>query len=267
MNKRIFALITAVVMAAALACSVFAAPEAVPFNTMVVDIPGVLTAEEAKELNDRAWKLTQQYECAVYIVINDNLNGIQAWEFNEAIHREYKMGYGPDKSCVILLLSMNEREYDIMAHGYGNTAFTDYGKDEMANGFLFYFKDNDWYGGFTEYLDCCEKYLEMARSGEPFDIDTDSELSLIMAVICIGIACVIAFVVCTVFKMQMKTAVKQSHAGMYIDGRGLVLSGKSDRYTHTVKTKRYIEPKKPSSGSRGGTTVNRNGSSHRSGRF
>ena len=251
-----------------LACSVFAVPEPVPFNTMVVDVPGVLTAEEANELNDRAWGLTQQYECAVYIVINDNLNGMQAWEFNEAIHREYKMGYGADKSCIILLLSMDEREYDIMAHGYGNTAFTDYGKEMMADGFLPYFGNDDWYGGFTEYLDCCEKYLEMARNGEPFDIDTDSGLSLIMAVICVAVACVIAFIVCTVFKMQMKTAVRQSHAGMYIDGRGLVLSGKSDRYTHTIKTKRYIEPKKPSNGgSRGGTTVNRNGSSHRSGRF
>lgn len=41
-----------------------------------------------------------------------------------------------------MLLSMEYRDYDIMAHGYGNIAFTDYGKEKMAERFLDEFGDD-----------------------------------------------------------------------------------------------------------------------------
>jgi len=260
MNKRLFALFTVAILIIVLACSVFAVPEPVPFNTMVVDVPGVLTAEEANELNDRAWGLTQQYECAVYIVINDNLNGMQAWEFNEAIHREYKMGYGADKSCIILLLSMDEREYDIMAHGYGNTAFTDYGKEKLADSFLDEFGDDDWYDGFEEYLEGCDEFLKAAREGNPVDKGRSPILGILLGV---AFPLLVAFIYCSRLKSQMKTAVMQRAAKVYIGKEGLTLTQKNDRFLHTTRTERYIEPQKESKG----TTVNSKGNSHKSGKF
>ena len=61
----------------------------------------------------------------------------------------------------------------------------------------------------------------------------------------------------------MKTAKMQEAAQDYIDQGGLVLTGQQDRFTHTTRSKRYIEPPKDS----GGTTVNSSGSSHSSGKF
>ena len=49
----------------------------------------------------------------------------------------------------------------------------------------------------------------------------------------------------------------------YIDGQGLVLTVQNDRFLHTTRSKRYIEPAKSS----GGTSVNSSGSSHSSGKF
>lgn len=269
MSKRVFGFCAALCLLLAMVYPAFAAeetlpfdPSKIPYNSMVTDSAGLLTFDEAEELNTKAWELTKEYSCAVYIVTLPGLNGMEAWEANEYIVREYGMGYGPDQSCVVLLLSMEYRDYDIMAHGYGNTAFTDYGKEKMAERFLDEFGDDDWYGGFCEYLDCCDEYLRLARNGEPFDVGSDRS-PLVGLTIGIFVPLLVAFAVCSVFKAQMKTAKLQKAAQVYIDRQGLVLTVKDDQFIRTVRTERYIEPKE----SDGGTTVNESGFSHSGGKF
>ena len=270
MSKRVFGFCAALCLLLAMVYPAFAAeetlpfdPSKIPYNSMVTDSAGLLTFDEAEELNAKAWELTKEYSCAVYIVTLPGLNGMEAWEANEYIVREYGMGYGPDQSCVVLLLSMEYRDYMITAHGYGNTAFTDYGKEKMAERFLDEFGEDDWYGGFSEYLDCCEEYLRLASEGEPFDVDSDSD-PLFEVVISIVVSLIVAFVVCVRFEAQMKTAKMQKAARAYIDQRGLVLTAQSDRFLRTTRSERYIEPESSSSG---GTTVNDSGFSHESGKF
>ena len=270
MNKKLFGFCAALCMLMVLVVPVCAAAEDAPFNEseipvrkMVTDNADLLTDAEEKELAARAWDLTRAYNCAVYIVTLPSLEGMEAWEATEYLWTEYQMGYGEDQSGVILLLSMEYRDYDIAAHGYGNTAFTDYGKEKMAERFLDEFGEDDWYGGFSEYLDCCEEYLRLASEGEPFDVGSDSD-PLFEVVISIVVSLIVAFVVCVRFEAQMKTAKMQKAARAYIDQRGLVLTAQSDRFLRTTRSERYIEPESSSSG---GTTVNDSGFSHESGKF
>lgn len=268
MKKKLLGFCAALCLVAALVCPLFAAAEEpfdaeqIPFDTMVNDAAGILTDAEAEKLDARAWALTQEYRCAVYIVTVPGLEGLEVWEASELLLEEYGMGYGSQQSCVLLLLSMEYRDYDILAHGYGNTAFTDYGKEKMAEQFLDEFADDDWYGGCSEYLDCCERYLSLARDGKPFDVGSDRSPVVGLA-IGILVPMIVAFAVCSYFKSQMKTARTQQAAQGYIDRQGLVLTAQTDQFTHTTRSERYIEPKTESSG----TTVNSSGSSHYSGKF
>ena len=269
MKKRLFGFWAALCLLLVLACPAFAAeeeafdPDQISFDAMVWDNAGILSENEAAELDLQAWKLTQEFRCGVYIVTISNLAGIDVEAANQFILDEYGLGYGPDQSCVILLLAMEERKFDIMAHGYGNIAFTDYGKEQMQERFHDEFREDDWYGGFTEYLNCCGEYLQMARQEEPFDVSGDRSPVMGLA-IGILVPLIIAFAVCSVFKSQMKTANMQEAAQFYIGQQGMVLSRESDRFLYTTRTERYIEPPKSSSG---GTTVDDSGSSHSSGSF
>ena len=260
MKKRIFALLLSLMLMVTMAVPVFAAAEDVPFSTMVVDQAELLTPSELYELDMRAWEITHTYQCAVYVVTLDSLDGFEAWEAAELLHTEYAMGYGEDQSCIILLLSTEDRSYDLMAYGYGNVAFTDYGKDQMAAAFLDEFEYDDWYGGFVEYLDCCDEYLQAARNGKPVSQGRSPILGIAIATIFPTIA---AFLVCANYKAKMLTARMQTSAQGYIDEQGLVLTGQNDMYLHTTRTERKIEKESKS----GGTTVNSNGSSHKSGKF
>ena len=158
---------------------------------------------------------------------------------------------------------MEERQYDLMAHGYGNTAFTDYGKDVMAERFLDDFANDDWYWGFNDYLNTCDEFLEMAANGEPFDVSSDEGGSKILGVIIIVlISCLVAFGVCLVFKAQMKTAIIATEAHDY--QKELNLTNQYDRFSHRDIQKVYNPPEEDNDG---GTTVNSSGSSHKSGGF
>ena len=263
MTKKIISILFAIILVLGMSTAVFAAAEDVEFDTMVVDIPDILTDEEEKEFDNRAWEMTQKYGCAVYIMITDTLEGYEAWEYNEMLHSELSLGYGEEKSAVILLLAMDERQYDILAHGYGNTAFTDYGKDVMAERFLDDFANDDWYGGFNDYLNTCDEFLEMAANGEPFDVSSDEGGSNIFGVIIIVlISCLVAFGICLVFKAQMKTAIIATEAHDY--QKELNLTNHYDRFSHRDIQKVYNPPQEDNDG---GTTVNSNGSSHKSGEF
>ena len=188
-------------------------------------------------------------------------------DFTEAIFDQYSLGYGTDRSTIMLLLSMEERDYDIFAHGYGNYVFTDYGKDKLADKFLPKLGNDDWYGGFTAYLDGCDEFLGLAAEGNPVDVNSGYNKmgSGTKTAICLIVALIPALIAALVMKGKMKTVQAQRGATGYVGEEGLELRLKEDRFLHRSVSRVRRES---SSGSRsGGTSVNSHGSSHHSGKF
>ena len=233
----------------------------------VTDAAELLTDAQRDELNRRAAALTEQYGLAVRILTVPSIGNYNIEDFAEAAFDQYGLGYGADGSMVMLLLSMEYRDYDIMAHGYGNYAFTDYGKDKLANRFLPKLGNNDWYGGFSAYLDGCQEYLEKAAQGEPVDVGSSSMSRGAKTVIHLLIALIPAFIVVLIMKGKMKTVAKQRTAAEYTGWDRLDLRLKEDRFLHRSVRRTKIESSSGGSRSGGGTSVNSHGSSHHSGKF
>ena len=113
----------------------------------VSDYAGILTSAEQQKLNERAAEVTAEYGFGVFVVIvndyREYVNGSIA-DFSEEVFHRYGLGWGAKEDGVILAMSMNDRDYDIYAHGdFGNYAFTDYGKKQLAESFLDNFRRND----------------------------------------------------------------------------------------------------------------------------
>ena len=233
----------------------------------VTDAAELLTENQRAELNRRAAALTEKYGLAVRILTVPSIGNYNIEDFAEAAFDQYGLGYGADGSMVMLLLSMEYRDYDIMAHGYGNYAFTDYGKDKLADRFLPKLGNNDWYGGFTAYLDGCEEFLEKAAQGEPVDVGSSSVSRGTKTVIHLLIALIPAFIVVLIMKGKMKTVAKQRTAAEYTGWDQLDLRLKEDRFLHRSVRRTKIESSSGGSRSGGGTSVNSHGSSHHSGKF
>ena len=276
MKKRFFAILITLsfILAIALAPAVYAAG-----YDRVVDEASVLTDSEWLELVTRADAISEKHKCDVAIVAIDYFTDndpVEAWA--EFAFEECDYGWGADKSGILFFISVDDREMTLLAHGYGNVAFTDYGKDIMNDNFIVpLLRDDKFYEAFSVYLDKADEFLALARGGTPFDIDTDEEYlaaeakkafrgKLALAII---LPLIISLIVCSVWRGQMKTARKAREADNYIPAGGFNLSRQEDTFLYTTQTRIKREKSESSGGSgrSGGTTTNSRGYSSSSRKF
>jgi uncharacterized membrane protein YgcG len=245
----------------------------------VSDFAGILTADERDARNTRAAQVSEAYGFPVYIVTvydhTEYVNGNIEY-FSEEVFHSYGLGYGASENGVLLGLSMDDRDYDIYAHGdFGNAAFTDYGKRQVADSFRYSFQQNDWVSGLQAYLENCGNLMRSARNGEPVDIWIPDQTSgprfdPMNILISFAVALLVAGSSVSGFKKQLKTAVAQTRASGYVPQGGVELRVKNDQFVNrTVTTRAIPRQTSPRSGGHyGGTTTSgSHGGSHSSGKF
>jgi len=212
---------------------------------LVTDQAGLLTSSEVAALNKKAHAISDAYGVDVAVITVANMGGGSAFVNAMDIYDQYAYGYGAERSGILLMLSDADRDFAFVCHGYANIAFTDYGQKKIENAFLPYLRQDNYNGAFNAFLEKCET-------------------TLILMAVCAGIALLVAFCICSAWKRQMKTAVKQSSANAYIPAGGFVLTGQSDMFLFRTETRRKIET---SSSGGGGTSTNSRGFSGRSGKY
>ncbi len=261
MKKRIFCLLLVLLTAAALTVTALASE---PQLGCVTDAAGLLTDDEIVKLENRAQSVADEYGVGVYIVTIDDYRDVTdegVYEATYGIYHQYTMGVGASRNGIMLLLSMHERDYGMFVYGdAAEYAFDEYGQSMLEDVFLDNFADDDWYGGFRDYIDECESYLQQAADGSP--VRASPALFIVIA---FAIAIVIALIVCGALTGKMKSAKKQRTANAYIAG-GLKLTQSTDFFTHRTQTRRKIE-RNDSSSSSGSHSESGGGGSGRSGKF
>lgn len=261
MKRSIISLLLALCMAVLLTGGL-AAAAAEPQLPCVMDAAGLLNETQAQNLTQLAQTVAEQTEVGVYIVTVGDYREIDpagVYEAAYGIYHEYTMGVGEERNGIMLLLSMAERDYALFCYGQtAEYAFDDYGLSLLEDEFLDNFAENDWNGGFEDYVRQCAAELEQAAAGKPV-----RKSPVTMIVIFSGISLLIAAVVCAILAGQMKSVHKKAVAGAYAVG-GLDLTDQYDRFTHRTETRRKIER---SSSSGGGHSESGGGGSGRSGKF
>ena len=264
--KKILSFLAVLALLTALCVPALAAE---PELGCVTDAASLLSDQQWATLEGKAEALSAQYECGIYIItlddFTDYVNTNDVYEAAKAIYREYSLGWGAEKSGVLLLLSMAERDYSLIAYGYGNTAFTDYGKDQLADRFLDDFAEDDWYTGFEDYLDKCASMLSSARSGRPLDVGSSPLIRLVGILISIALGFAAAFIVCCFLSQQMKSVARKAEADSYVQTDSIYFTAREDHFTHTSQIRTKVESSSGSGG--GGTTVDSDGFSGHSGKF
>lgn len=193
-----------------------------------------------------------------------------------------------DSNGIMLALSMAERDFQMLAHGdTANAAFTDYGKYIMQDEFLDNFREDDWYGGFADYIAACGRYLEANANGAPIDVEPSDETEeeyeplsfgdkLFFAALMafrfgLPLGLIVAFIVCAVYKRQLKSVRRATEAARYTVSGGAEITAREDRFTHTTEVRTPIKTESDDHDSgpsfSGGTTVNSGGFSHSGGKF
>ena len=249
MKKKLFvSLLLCLVLLLSFSCLAFADSRA-----HVGDSAGLLSAAEYTELENMCAAVSDKYGCGVYIITVSDFRqyGNSVESAAEAIFKGTGMGVGDDGNGVMLLLSMEERDYDL-----------------LADSFLSYFRQNDWFGGFKAYISSCEYFLQCNSEGQPIDVPAEEPLTFAEKLpFILLIPCVIAGIVCLIAKAGMKTAKRKTGAAEFVTPNSFYLRVRDDIFKYRPQSVERIQrsDNRPSGG--GGTTVNAGGFSDKSGKF
>ena len=237
----------------------------------VFDISDLLTYEEWEELEARAADISNRQHCGVYFALVDDFTDYGdggVYEVTYQLYHGSELGFGADRDGIIVLLSMEERDYAMFVYGeYAEYAFNSYGQKKLEETFLPDFGDDDWYGGISHYLNTCDEFLTKAESGEPVReaLWVWVVSYLFMIIFITAVCCVISGIICYMLLRGMKTVSQKVEANKYIAEGGLQLTERYDQYTHTTETRTQIRKESSSGGST--RSESGGGGSGRSGKF
>ena len=135
----------------------------------IIDNACLLLREEETSLEEKAQTLRQEYGIDVVIVTIESLGGATPQDYADDFFDENGFGYGADYSGVLLLLSMEERDWYISTSGDAIYALTDYGIQQSMQLPLTFFSHDGYYLGFDTWLDNLPAYFDAYQNGAPID--------------------------------------------------------------------------------------------------
>lgn len=238
----------------------------------VIDNAGLLLREEETSLEEKAQTLRQEYAMDVVILTVESLDGAIPQDYADDYFDDNGYGYGDDRSGVLLLLAMEERDWYISTSGDAIYALTDYGIQQSMQLPLTFFSHDGYYLGFDTWLDALPTYFDAYQKGAPIDGyadysgnyyhgDRESVVhykknrspSIILSIV-IGLAA--AGLGVLGMRAAMNTKRQQHGAGDYLDDYHLRTQRDFFLYSNLSKTARPTE----SSGSGGGSSVHHSSS-------
>lgn len=224
----------------------------------LVDDAGLLTSTEAAQLEATLDEISTRQSLDIVIVTVNSTDGRSPEAFADDWFDYHD--YGNDG--ILLLVSMEDRDWHISTTGYGITAVTDAGLEYMSEQFLPMLSDGEYADAFRTFAELCDEFTTQAKTGDPYDshnLPKEPFDPLFTLIVSLVIGLVAALIITGPMKRELKSVRKQYRADAYVAPGSLRLTASRDLflYSKVVRTER---PKSTSSGS--STHTSSSGRSH-----
>lgn len=229
----------------------------------LTDEADLLSDSEESRLLAKLDEISERQQCDVVVATVNSLEGKTAMEYADDFYDYNGYGFGEDRDGIILLISMEDRDWWMSTCGYGITAFTDAGQEYMSDIFIPMVSEGEYANAFIKYAELCDKFLTQAKSDEPYDIGNlpKKPISRLWIIVDLGVGLVVAFIIASIKKSKLKTVRRKTQAQEYTVDGSLLLTGNRDYYV-TKKVITRIIHRDDSSGGGSSTHVSSSGTSH-----
>lgn len=216
----------------------------------VIDMADLLTKSEENALIEILDELSIRQNMDVTVATTDDLEGFSVRDYADILYEQCQFGYGASNDGLILLISMEDRDWYISTCGYGIYSFTDAGIQYIGNQILPELSAGNYYTAFEKYATLCDEFITQARTGQPYDYGNlpRGELSLVWIPISLVIGFIFAQVIVGNMKNQLKTVRSQATANSYVKKNSMNITSSRDLFLYHTVT-RIAKPKNNSSGS------------------
>ncbi len=251
MKKKISVLLLSLVICFSLSIPVFAG-DADGFASeyeRVQDMADLLTDSEESALFEKLNELSQRQKMEVVVLTTDTLGGNTPRDYADNIYDYCNFGYGENRDGLMLVISMEDRDWYITTHGYAITAFTDAGIQYIGDKMLEDLSDGDYAEAFDTFTVLCDDFITQAREGEPYDNGNMPYEPLSKKWIFISLAAgiILALIVVSVIKSKLKTVRFQAAAENYTRSGSFEITESRDMFLYN-NVVRKDKPKNENSG-------------------
>lgn len=288
MNKKILSVLLALVLFAFLCVTGFAVTENVTEIDVnkhrLIDNAHLLSVNEENELLAELDKFSERDELDFAIFTTESLGAMSVEAYAERAFELYGYGYGESLDGILLVISMENRDFDIYAHGNAENIFTAQIREYIASQFTPHLSSGEYKEAFSKFIYLSElcvsnpQYIQSQIDDYDFDYGYDTDITvterpdslpiktgLVAIVIGVGIAILI------VLKMvsKLKTVHHQKDADSYVVRGSMNVTESRDMFLYHTVT-RTAKPKNTSNGSHSGggfSSSSSSGGSHTSGKF
>lgn len=240
MKQKLCSVLLILILCLSLACPAFAA------GSRLTDDAGLLTADEAAEVNSKLNSISTQYQVDVLIMTVTNTEGLSADDFINFI---FDSLYGKNHDGVLLVVDMGDRTYRILSNGLAADAISLDDIDSIGYQIESYLSDGDYAQAFLTYAEECEYYINGHINGFPYEFGTNLIIALVVGF-------VVALIVTGIMRAQLKSVRTRDTAGDYMKQGSLRITQSSDIFLYRNVT-RQAKPKN-NSGSGGSSSGGRN---------
>ena len=205
-------------------------------NPKIVDQAGLLDdATSEIVFTEQAEKIAETYGVDVVIVTVNSLNGKTSQRFADDYYDDHGYGIGSDYSGILLLVSMEHRDWAISTCGRCTKLFTDRDLDNLFDSMSYQLSSGNYAKAFGNYLYALEEHL----AGQSSDGSSTPNL-LFRLVIALAIGAAAGGITLAVMRSKMNTAKRQSGAGDYVVNGSFHLYRQQDiyLYSRTSRTRR-----------------------------
>lgn len=250
MKKKIVCLVL-VLIAVLLPSGIIMAEAA--HDARLVDEAGLLSEDERETILDKLDSVSGKLKFEIVIVTVNSTGGSTPKDFADDYYDYHNYGYNEDGDGILLLISMEDRDYYISTVGYGITAFTDAGIEYISDRFQTDLSDGNYAGAFDTFVDDCEKFVTHARKDKPYDVENMPKVYNAPLIIggSVLVGFVISIIVVCCFAGQLKSVRARKAAAEYIVSGSMKVVDSRDIYLYSHVTK-HAKPKQTSSSSSGG---------------
>lgn len=240
MKKRFLSLLFVLLICFSFSLTAFAAED----TERLFDGANLLTTSEERKLIERLDSVSEEYKVDILIVTVETVGSYSSDYYIERYYDGNNCGYGENRDGVLLLVTMEEREYRILSNGIGADAISPEDIEDIGDEVADYLSDGEYAEAFHCFIDECEYQINGEINGFPFEFMKNLLISL-------GIGLVAALIVTGIWANQLKSVRKQLAATEYAkpDSMHLTISNDLFLYRTVDRQKKESESSRSSSSS------------------
>ena len=229
---------------------------ALPENEQFLyDEADLLTDSEEEALVQKLEEVSHATNAQIVVVTLASMDGGNIDEFIDYLYDTMGFGYGENHDGVLLLVSMDPREYRILSNGYAGTAIGPDQIDTLCDIVQPYLTKGTYATAFTYFANESKDFLAYYLEGSPFNAGKSFMISLVIGIIA-------GLITAFVMKGKLKSVRKQDSARVYVKKGSMRLTYSRDifLYRNVERTKKQERVESTSSGS-GNTARSKGGGS------